>query len=393
MLKQPLEGIRAIDLSRFIAGPYCTAILADMGAEVIEIERPGGAEGRNSGPTHNGENITWQIYHRNKKAVTLNLRADEGKCVLRDLIRQADIVVENFRPGTITQMGFGYEALKTLKPDIILVSISGFGQQGPYAQRPGFDAIAQAMSGLMTVNGEPDGDPVVVGPGFLGDLSAGTWAAMGALFALLYRERTGRGQHVDASLLESLLPLLQTTVPVYMATGDPPQRMGNRDLYGVPANAFRTLDGMVYLDAGTEGLFRALFEAMGMPSVSLDERFRDYPNRLANRGDLEAIINGWMSQRSTEEVLGQLSSVVPIGPVRTVPEVIECPQVTARGFFVNVEGGLGLPIPGVPIHLSESPGGVRSPAPGVGQHNHDIYAGLLGYGPDRLAALSDAAII
>jgi CoA:oxalate CoA-transferase len=394
-LQQPLEGIRVIDLTRYIAGPYCTAILADMGAEVIEIERPGGDDGRRRGVLYNGENIKWHVYHRNKKAITLNLRADEGKEILRDLVRRADVVVENYRPGTIDKMGFGLVALRELKPNIILVSISGFGQYGPFAQRPGFDAIAQALSGLMSLNGEPDGDPVVCGPSFLGDISAGTWAAMGAVLALFYREHTGIGQHADASLLESVMPFLMTTIPDYVATGVPPERLGNRDRYGVPANAFHTRDGMVYIDAGGENLFRRLCQIIGRPEVIEDPRFATYPERFKHREELEPIVAAWTRERSTQEVMEVLGSEVPSGPIRTVPEVVLCPQLAKRGYLVELDDPKlkGLPLPGVPIHLSESPGKVRRPAPTVGQHNEEVYCIMLGYAKERLDELHLAGVI
>lgn len=394
MFRMALEGVRVVDLSRFIAGPYCTSILADMGAEVIAIEPPGGAELRH---VVKGDeiNLKWEVYHRNTKSITLNLRTDDGKEVLRKLVGTSDVLVENFRPGTIKRMGFDYPALKELNERIILTSISGFGQTGPLATRPCFDAIAQAMSGLMSLNGDPSGDPTVLGPGFFADLATGQAAALGTVLALFYRERTGIGQHVDVSMLESVLPFLMTTLPEYLETGVPPVRMGNRDRDGVPANAFHTKDGMVYLDAGGEKLFRDLLTAMNMPEVIEDPRFKIYANRLRNRLDLERIITDWMRDKSTAEVLAALEHVIPIGPVRTIPEVATCEQVKARGYLVTLDDPKlrGVALPGVPIHLSESPGAVRSAAPEAGEHNASIYQALLGYGADDLANWAEQGVI
>lgn len=394
MFRMALDGVRVIDLSRFIAGPYCTSILADMGAEVITIEPPGGAELRH---VVKGDeiNLKWEVYHRNTKSVTLNLRTDDGKEILRKLVGTSDVVVENFRPGTIKRMGFDYPALKELNERIILTSISGFGQTGPLSARPCFDAIAQAMSGLMSLNGDPEGDPTVLGPGFFADLATGQAAALGTLLALFYRERTGIGQHVDVSMLESVLPFLMTTLPEYLETGVPPVRMGNRDRDGVPANAFHTKDGMVYLDAGGERLFRDMFTAMDMPGVIEDPRFKLYSDRLKNRVELEQIITDWMRDKTTTEVLTTLEQVIPIGPVRTIPEVAACDQVKARGYLVELDDPKlrGVPLPGVPIHLSESPGSVRWASPEAGEHNVSIYQDLLGYGADDLANWAEQSVI
>jgi crotonobetainyl-CoA:carnitine CoA-transferase CaiB-like acyl-CoA transferase len=393
--QSPLEGIRVIDLSRFISGPYCSSILGDMGAEIIEIERPTGSELREVGMFHNDVSLKWQVYHRNKKSLTLNLRSDDGKTILSELIASADVVLENFRPGTMEKIGFGYEDIKKIKPDAVLVSISGFGQSGPLASRPCFDAIAQGMSGLMSLNGEPDGDPMILGPGFFADLAAGTWAALGASLALFHRERTGVGQHVDASMLEAQLPFLMTLIPEFMASGVEPERMGNRDRDGVPANAFRTRDGMIYLDAGGEKLFRMMFEAMDLGWVVTDPRFSTYPERLKNRDVLEEIVSEWMCSKTTDEAMDLLGEVIPIGPVRTVPEVVNCPQVRERGYLVEVDDPTleGVSLPGVPIKLSGSPGRIRTAAPTLGQHNEEILVGILGHSKERLNEWKEAGVI
>ena len=285
-----LDGIRVVDLSRYIAGPYCAMLLGDMGADVIKVEPPGrGENSRAFGPFVAGESLYSMVFNRNKRSLTLDLRSDQGKELLRSLLRKADVLVENFVPGTLEAMGFDWDTLKALNPRLIVTRISGFGQSGPLSRKPCFDVIAQTMSGLMDITGEAGGRPTMSGT-YIVDYSTGLYATIGTLGAMQARNRTGMGQIVDVALLDSAMSMLMTAIPEQMLFGRTMTRRGNRDRYGAPANTFPTSDGAwVHLAVAGEPMFRALCNAMGRPALADDPRFKDNTARMENVEELETL--------------------------------------------------------------------------------------------------------
>jgi len=371
-----LDGIRVLDLSRFIAGPYCAMILGDMGAEVLKIERPGrGDPARGYQPQIGGRSAYSLVFNRNKKGVGLDLRSETGRATLRSLIERADVLVENFRPGTMESMGLGWDEVQQINPRLVMVRISGFGQDGPWAQFPAFDGIAQAVSGLMDLNGPADGPPTVCGT-YLCDYTSGMYAVMGALAALRARDRTGRGQVVDISLLDAASSLLMSALPEYRSLGNVMTRRGNRDRYSAPTNVFRTRDdAWVYIVCGGTEYFPRLTRAMRCPGLIDDPRFRTMEARRQNWDASEAIVREWAKTLAVDAVLEALRAEdVPCGKVATIPELADNPQLRHRGQIVEIEDPVSgkVTMQGVTIRLSETPLTIRHPMPEVGQHTEEV---------------------
>ncbi|MEO5965306.1 MAG: CoA transferase, partial [Candidatus Limnocylindrales bacterium] len=297
----PLDGFRVLDLSRFIAGPFCGQILGDMGADVIKVERPGGEDARSQGPFLDGESLYAMAYNRNKSSLTLDTRNPLAGPVLERLVAWADVLIENYRPGTLAAMGLGWERLHQAYPRLVLTSLSGFGQTGPLAERPLFDPIAQAASGLMSLTGEPDGPPMLAGT-YIADHVAGLYGAIGTQAALMARAWTGVGQRVDVASLDALVSVLGTRPMAYAMLGAQSERRGSRDPYSAPANVFPTTDGHVYLHAGTDSLFPRLCAVIGRDDLAADPQFATIASRLGNVDALEAEVAAWTSARSSDEV-------------------------------------------------------------------------------------------
>ncbi|MEU6132461.1 CoA transferase [Saccharopolyspora sp. NPDC047091] len=395
MTAPPLDGLRVLDLSRFIAGPLCCQILGDMGAEVIKVERPGGEDSRRNVPHHRGHSLYTLNYNRSKHGVTLDTRHPKALGVLEELVRGSDVVVENFRPGTLAKMGLGWERIHELNPRAVLVSISGFGQTGPNRDRALFDAIAQAASGLMSMTGTPDGPPTMAGA-FVADHIAAFHGVMGAMMALAARARTGDGQHVDISCLDALFSCMGTLPAAWRMLGEETGRTGNRDHITVPANAYPTADGHLYLHAGTDALFPRLAAAMGMPELTEDPRFADQESRLVHVEALDDVVRGF-TRRHTSAHVGELLAAagVPYSPVRSVAEATDSEQVRARDMMIEVEHPeLGtLVLPGLALKLGATPGSVRKAPPLPGEDNAEVYSRLLGLDADELAALRADGVI
>lgn len=394
-MTQVLTGTKVLDLSRFIAGPLCAQMLGDMGAEVIKVERPAGEDARHHAPFINGESIYIMMYNRNKLGVTLDSRHPEAPALLEKLVRWADVLVENYRPGTLEQMGFPYEKLQSINPGLVITSISGFGQTGPSSQRALFDAIAQAMSGLMSVTGTEASEPTLTGT-YIADYVAGFHAAIGTLMALLHRERTGIGQIVDVSSLDALFTTLGTHPTAYKMLGIEPVRHGSRDLLTAPANAFKALDGYVYLHAGTDALFARFCAVMQRPELASDERFAGIPARMARVDELEEIVSAWTGVRTMSEVEALVAGAgIPCGPVLEVKDVVKLDQLAWREMLVDIEhtNAGKVAVPGIPIKYSETPGQVRLPPPALGEHNKQVYCGILGLSEAELAALKEQGAI
>ena len=391
----PLDGIRVLDLSRFVAGPLCAQLLGDMGAEVIKVERPSGEDARDQGPRYKGESVYAMAYNRNKHGITLDTRHPSAAAILEGLVRASDVLVENFRPGTLAEMGLDHARLRALNPRVIVTSLSGFGQTGPMAGRALFDPIAQAMSGLMSLTGEADGPPTLTGT-YIADHLAGLYGAIGTLLALQVRTRTGEGQLVDVASLDALFSCLGTR-PLEVATlGLAPRRMGSRDAFSAPANVFEASDGYLYIHAGTNALFPRLCAAIGRPDLAADPRFRDVPDRIAAANELEGAVSAWTMGRTVAQASGALTAAgIPFGPVAQVADAVASSQIGAREMLVEIEHpSLGaLLVTGLPVKLSATPGSVRKAPPMVGEDNDRVYSDVLGLGPAEIAELRASGAI
>ena len=394
---KPLDGIRIVDLSRILAGPYCSMLLGDMGAEIIKIESPDhGDDTRGWGPPFiDGESAYFLSINRNKKSLTLNLKAGQGKDILTRLIGLSDVLIENFRPGTLGRLGFGYEQVRAMNPRMVYASISGFGQTGPLAGRPGYDLIAQGEGGIMSVTGFPDGPPTKAGTP-IADIAAGIFAAQGILLALYARERTGRGQLVDVSMLDGQVALLTFQAGIYFATGESPGRMGNQHPTIVPYETFRSKDGYINLAIGNTNLWRTFCKAIAREELSADPRFGTEASRVENRNALKPIMDAIVAERTTRQWLELLERAgVPAGSVNSVAEICEHPQIKAREMVVDVpHPTLGsVKVSGVPIKLSDTPGAVSTAPPLLGQHTAEILKGLLGYSLKEVEELRKAGVV
>jgi formyl-CoA transferase len=378
-----LDGIRVIELARYQAGPRGGMILSDLGAEVIKIERPGGEETRKSPPIVKGQSVYFSVYNRGKKSVVLDLRQEAGKAVLRDLIKTADFVLENFRPGTIAEMGFSYEELCKLKPDIILLSVSAFGQYGPYREKPGFDPIGQAMSGLMSLTGKPVGQPLGTASSIV-DRYTALHCTIGALAALRHRDQTGEGQVVDVCLLDSALTMVEIPTSYYLATGQEGGESGRPP--------YRAKDGWVVISGSSSKMTQALAGVIGIeaPEGGASEKL-SFRTSDARVGPLVE----WCESHTVREICETLEKVgVPVAPVLTTPQVAEDPHLWEREMLVKQPDPLAgeLHVPGLTIKFSKTPGKL-GPVPTPGQHTEEVLTGLLGYDRARLEELAAAGAI
>lgn len=395
--KPVLDGLRVLDLSRFIAGPYCGMLLGDFGADVVKIERIGGGDdSRAVFPQVNGESLYYLVFNRNKRSVALDLRDPAAQATIRELAAKADVVIENFRPGTMEKMGCGYDELSRGNPGLIMARVSGFGQTGPLAHVPCFDSIAQAMSGLMDLTGDADGPPMAMGS-FVVDYASGLYTTIGILMALQQRARTGKGQVVDACLLDSAMSLLLTAIPAKAMLGEETGRIGNQDRYVAPGNVYRTADGKwIKIVAGGDAIFPRVAEALAMPGLVADPRFATLADRIANRADIDAIVGGWVLARNAAEALAVLERhAIPAAVIVRAAEVIDNPQVAHRQSLMTFDHPRAgrVTMQGVPFMLSDTPGGFRRPPPALGEHNDEILAEWLGYSAEQLSAVHSSRAI
>ena len=393
----PLSGIKVVDLTRILAGPFCTQLLADLGAEVIKVEPPGrGDPVRGQGAISDGLSWYYAQFNRNKKSLTLDLYTDQGRAVLADLIRRADVLVENYRPGVLAQMGFDPARLQELNPALIVGSVNGYGSTGPYVDRPAFDFIAQAMSGFMSVNGAAEEDPVRAGPP-IADLIAGLYTALGIVAALVARggAGSGQGQRVEASLTGGLISMLAYFSAQYFATGQLPERTGNDHPVVYPYGLFHASDGDVAIAPSTEVHVRRFLEALGLAPLLADPAFADNAARMRNRERLRPLINARIGEATVEQWIERLNAAgVPCGRVMNLAEVFADPQVLAQEMVLEVEhpGHGRVRMTGFPVKLSATPAQLRRPAPGLGEHT-DAVLRELGYAPEQIASLQEAGII
>ncbi len=392
-----LEGLRVLDLATFVAAPVCATLLGEFGAEVIKVEQPGvGDDLRRLGHRTDGVSLWWLSEARNKKSITCNLRAPEGQALIRRLTAQSDIVAENFRPGTLERWNLGYEALKAVKPELIMVRVSAFGQTGPYRERPGFGRIAAAVGGISYLSGHPDRPPVTPGTPTIPDYLAGVMGALGALIALQHRQRTGEGQVVDVALYEPIVRMLDELIPLFGATGHVRERIGSGTEYVVPHNHYRTRDGRWLAIACTnDRMFERLLRAMAREDVR--GRYATMAERLRLREELDGLIQQWVGARDAGEALARLEAAeVPSSLVYSVKDLFEDPHLKARENIVAVPNPLGglLHMVGVVPRLTLTPGRIRSVGPlRAGENNDEIYRGRLGLSAEELAALQQNGVI
>ena len=392
----PLEGLYVLDCTQVMAGPFCSLLLADMGANVIKVEKPdGGDDNRKQGPPFiNGRSAAFLAVNRNKRSLVLDLKADEGRKVFNHLAAGADVVVENFRPGTMARLGLGYEELKKIAPSLIYCSISGFGQTGPYSKRGGFDLVAQGMSGLMSFTGVPDGPPVKVGVPIT-DLTAGMYGAYGILNAYIHRLRTGEGQMVDTSLLEAGMAYTFWESSVYFATGQIPGPLGSAHRLAAPYQALRTSDGYINIGAATQSTWEGLCRAIGHEELLTDPRFTKVGDRKGREVELAALLEETTRANTTQHWMDVLGSAgVPAGPINDLEQVYSDPHVLARDMLVELEDPeLGtLKNIGIPVKLSRTPGRIRRRAPDLGEHTEEVLREA-GYTPEEVARLRECGAV
>jgi len=393
-----LQGIRVIDLTRVIAGPFATAILGDLGADIIKIELPGrGDDGRYGYPLVGGVPVAFKALNRNKRGVTLDIRKPQGAALLRRLVSDADVVVENFSAGTMDRWGLGYADLSRINPKLIYAALSGFGQTGPYKDRTSYDIIAQAMGGLMAISGFEDGPPMR-GGGSLGDFIGGVFLAVGILAALHHRERTGEGQLVDISNMDAIASMTDNLATVLAMTGSIPRRTGNRHPYTAPYDCFQARDGFLVIGVGNSQLFRALVTAMGRGELGRDPRFKSPAARLERHDEVNLLVADWVRQRTVDEVmraLGPGGANVPCAPVMSVAGLLTDPQLQAREMFVELDDpDLGkVPVTGSPFKLSKAAPQVNFLGPDLGQHNEEVYCKGLGLTDAELAELKADGVV
>ena len=394
---QPLDDIRVIDLTRVLAGPYCTMMLADLGAEVIKVEQPGrGDDTRQWGPPFAaGESAYYLSINRNKKGITLNLQHERAREVLRELVARADVLVENFKLGSMDEWGLGYEALRQINPRLVYCNISGYGNDGPYAGRPGYDFVMQAEGGLMSLTGPVDGMPYRHAIAVI-DITTGMLAATAISAALHARERSGAGQRVDLSLLETQVAWLANLGQYTLVAGEPPPRYGNAHSTVVPYEVFKCTDDYFALACGNDAQFRRLCDVIGRPDLSADARFATNPGRVTHRGELIPQFQAEFARFASDDLLAKLDAAgVPAGRINTLDRVLSDPQVLHRQMVVEVEHPTAGPLKllGVPYKFSQTPAEVRSAPPLLGQHTDEVLRGLLGYSDDEIAALRAAGAV
>ena len=393
--KGPLTDIRLVELGQLIAGPFCGQLMADMGADVIKVEAPGKGDpmrewGRGDYP------LWWSVCARNKRCVTANLRVEEGQALVKELIKDADFVLENFRPGTMERWGLGYDDLVKINPGIIMIRVSGYGQTGPYSSRAGYASVGEAMGGMRYLCGEPDRPPSRAGLS-IGDTLAATYACNGALAALHHRERTGEGQVVDSAIYESVLNVMEATIPEYVVSDYIRERSGSTLPSVAPSNVYTCSDGEFLVAANQDTVFKRLCEVMGREDLVTNERYATHTARGANMVELDGIINEWTATKTMGELEKLMADAgVPAGKVYRTPEMLEDPQFAAREAIVDTptEEWPNLKMQNVFPKMSKTQGEIRFPGvTTLGAHNEEVYGGELGYSSEQLAQMKENGII
>lgn len=395
--KGALTNLKVLDLTRVLAGPFCTMILADMGADVIKIERAdSGDDTRSMGPFLNGESAYYMNLNRNKRGMTLNLKDPQGKELFLEMVKKADIVTENFRPGTMENLGIGYETLKEINPRIIYAAISGFGHTGPYKMRPGYDIIAQAMSGLMSTTGWPGGEPTRTGTA-MGDVLAGLSCAIGILAAVNARNLTGVGQKVDIALVDSAVASLEIINMIYLIEGRIPQRIGNRYESTYPYDSFKASDGSLVIGAANNKLWKNLCSVMERPELAEAPEYLEVKDRVARNEELKVIVEEWTTRHTVQEAFDLINDAgIPCAPIMSIDQIVKDPHIAGdREMFVKTSHPIAgeLTITGSHIKLSDTPPTIRTHAPLLGEHNVEILKELLDMDEEEVKELERRKIL
>lgn len=391
-----LDGVKVLDLTRVLAGPYCGMMLADMGAEVIKIELPGrGDDARKNAPIVNGESAYFMNLNRNKRGMTLNLKSDEGKRIFKELVKQSDIVLENYRPGVMEKLGLGYEELRTINPAIVYGAVSGFGHYGPYSKRPGYDILGQAMSGLMSTTGWPDSAPTRTGTA-ISDVMGGVSCCVGVLAAYVNRLKTGEGEKVDVSLVDSMVSSLEIINMIYLCTGRIPTRIGNRYEAIYPYDSFKAKDGMLIIACGNDKLYSVLKTVLQMPELD-DPMFETNVDRVKNHAPLKELIEKWTCEREIDDIVEVLLAAgVPSAPINTIDRVVKDPHIAeAREMFVDLEHPVAgkMKVTGNQLKFTNRKVKIDRPAPVLGQHTEEILAEKLGIQHEEYKKLVEDSVL
>ena len=393
-----LRGIRVLDLATFIAAPFSATLMAEFGAEVIKVEMPGrGDPCRQLGEKYNGVGLIWAQENRNKRGITCDLRQEKGQEIVKELVKRSDVLVENFRPGTMERWNMGYEVLKELNPGLVMLRVSAYGQTGPYREKAGFGRIAQAFGGLSYLAGFPDRPPVNPGSATIADYSAGLFAAFSIMVALEYRHRTGEGQCIDISLYESIFRLLDNLASSYDKLGFVRERQGTATAHAVPHNHYPTKDGKwVAIACTSDRIFQRLTKAMKREDLATDPHYLTSANRVEHRDALDGIVSEWTGAHEMGALIELLDSEeVPVGPINSIADIFEDPQFAARGSMIEIDDPVmgKLKMPAIVPRMSSGLGQVEHLAPSLGQHNDEVYRDFLGFSPEKLAALKDEGVI
>jgi CoA:oxalate CoA-transferase len=394
----PLEGVTILDLTWVLSGPFATMTLGDLGAEVIKLERPPyGDIARTTGPHINGESCYFFSVNRGKQSISIDLKSERGRALFLDLVEQVDAVIQNYTPGVMDGLGLGWDVLSERNPRLIYAAVSGFGQTGPERERPALDVVVQGVGGVMSITGEPGGPPVRPGVS-LGDIAAGLYAAIGILSALHERERSGRGQMIDISMLDCQIAVLENAFIRYFATGETPRPLGTRHPLATPFQAFPTKDGYIVLALswGVENQWLLFCAAIGRVDLVDDARFETSALRTQHHAELEPLLNEALRQRTTAEWLEEFDTInLPCGPLNTIPEAAVYPQVQARGMLVDVPHPIigSLRMPTTPVRLSRTPGGITGPSPALGQDTDAVLARFLSLSADEIGGLREQGVI
>jgi CoA:oxalate CoA-transferase len=396
-MTKPLEGVRVLDLTRVLAGPYCTMMLSDLGAEIIKVEVPGsGDDSRAFGPFRNGTSLYFITVNRGKESIAINLKTEAGKKLLKDLAAKCDVVVENFRPGTMEKLGLGWDVLQKLNPRLIYAAVSGFGHSGPDSKRPAYDILVQAMGGVMSITGWPDAPPTRVGMS-LGDITAAIFGANGIMAALYHREKTGKGQKVDVAMLDCQVAILENALVRFQVDGEPPSPLGTRHPTITPFQAFRAADDWFVLAVGNDALWKTFCDAVARPDLLADQRFTTNNSRTKYLDELIPVLDVLFARKAAKVWLDLLEAAgVPAAPVNSIDKVMEDRQLKARNMFLTVKDEVAgeVTIPGNPIKMESLPETPDRPhAPAIGEHTDKILTEVLGLSGKAIKALRDEGAI
>ena len=393
---KPLKNLVVLDLTRVLAGPYSAMMMGDFGANIIKIEQPGvGDDSRAFGPFVGKESAYYMSLNRNKRSMTLNFKEQGARDLFKEMVKKADVVLENYRPGTMEKFGLGYDVLKEINPNLIYAACSGFGETGPYKLKPAYDIIVQAMGGIMSITGPEGGEPTRVGAS-VGDIIAGLFTTIGVSMALYHRAMTGEGQKIDVSMLDCQVAVLENAISRYLVNGEIPGPIGNRHPSITPFEGFTASDGYVIVGAGNDRLWKKLCELLGKPELTTDPRFVTNGDRTNNQKALKPILDSVFKTKTIDAWLVVLEEAgIPCAPINTVDRVLKDPQIKARNMIVEVEHPVAgkMHIPGVPIKMSQTPGTVEKAAPLLGQHTEEILSEMLGYDNAKVQELREKGVL